>query len=90
MQEKEFETAVNEFVMQRINAFEIEENSGADEALNDFYCHLRILKGCVKQEYIDFDNSCTVLVGELKNTFYRAGFSNAVTFLLGWRDGTWK
>lgn len=90
MQEKEFETAVNEFVMQRINTFEIKENSGADEALNDFYCHLRNLKGCVKQEYIDFDNSCTVLVGELKNTFYRAGFSDAVTFLLGWRDGTWK
>lgn len=90
MHEKEFEAAVNEFVMQRMNAFEIEEDSGADEALNDFYYHLRNLKGCGKQGYIDLDNSCIVLVGELKNTFYRAGFSDAVTFILGWRDGTWK
>lgn len=90
MQEKDFESAVNEFVEVRINAYEFDENDAVTEALREFYSHLERVKDFDKKEYNDFDDSCILLAGELKNRYYRAGFSDAVTFLIGWRDKEWK
>lgn len=90
MQEKDFESAVNEFVGVRINAYEFDEDDAVTEAFQEFYSHLERVKDFDKKEYNDFGDSCILLAGELKNRYYRAGFSDAVKFLIGWRDKEWK
>ena len=40
MQEKDFESAINEFVGVRINAYEFDEDDAVTEAFREFYSHL--------------------------------------------------
>lgn len=84
----DFDKAINEFVQQRINSFEENETELVTNALTAFNEHLERLNGT--DDYDDFGYCGIVLMGELKNRYYRAGFADAVKFIFGWRDGEWN
>lgn len=43
-----------------------------------------------KSLYRECENAYALVDGETMQCYYRAGFADAVLFLLGWRDGTWN
>ena len=40
--------------------------------------------------YRECENAYALVDGETMQCYYRAGFADAVLFLMGWRDGTWN
>ena len=86
--------AIDQLVLERIN----DRGSRANPALQDAYDHFakaaKRLKATLTSEqrslFIDCENAYSLVDGETMNCYYRAGFSDAVTFLLGWRDKEWN
>ena len=43
-----------------------------------------------KTLYRECENAYALVDGETMQCYYRAGFADAVVFLIGWRDRTWN
>lgn len=94
MQDNTMQSAMDAFILRRVNAC----GSRETEALQDAFAQL---KGCSEKlkeglsseqtpMFIDCENAYALVEGETMQCYYRAGFSDAVLFLLGWRDGEWN
>lgn len=86
MENNNFSAAVEEFISQRINDCENNETPEVSAAQADF--DKALSKADTKTGNSIEDAYCSA-EGEIKNRYYRAGFADAITFLMGWRDGTW-
>ena len=85
MPSKEMQVAVEQFILQRINACGSHESQGLQTAkLN------QSLSDQQKSLYRECENAYALVDGETMQCYYRAGFADAVLFLMGWRDGTWN
>ena len=86
--------AMAEFVNRRINAQGSHESQAAQDALAIFTEYAKMLEKTLTAEqkklYLGCENAFDLLMGETMHSYYRAGFSDAVEFLRGWRDGTWN
>ncbi|MEG1926913.1 MAG: hypothetical protein RR415_14335, partial [Ruthenibacterium sp.] len=92
MYDETMKKAMNAFLQQRINDCDMRENVALQEAYQQFEDAMQTLKSTLNTEqekaFVQFENACSLVTGETTNCYYRAGFSDAVTFVLGWRDGT--
>lgn len=94
MQNESFEKAMESFIEQRIEDCGMRGNDSLQEAYQQFEQAVRTLQSMLMPEqakaFVKFENAYSRVDGEMTNCYYRAGFSYAVKFLLGWRDGKWK
>ena len=94
MHDDDLQKALDDFLQQRIDDCGTRENAGLREAYQRFEHAAEKLRGSLtpeqKQVYLDWENACSLVDGETQNCYYRAGFSDAVLFLMGWRDGKWN
>ena len=86
MPSKEMQVAVEQFILQRINACGSHESQGLQTASEQF----SLCAEKLNQSLSDQQNAYALVDGETMQCYYRAGFADAVLFLLGWRDGTWN
>lgn len=94
MQDETMKKAIDNFIGQRIDDCGMGENEGLQETYQQFEQALKTLKSTLtpKQEkvFIGFENAYSVVDGETTNCYYHAGFSDAIEFLLGWREIKWN
>ena len=94
MLNKEMRTAVEEFILQRINTCGAHESPGLQTAREQFKICIEKLNQTLSDQqnslYRECENAYALVDGETMQCYYRAGFADAVLFLLGWRDGTWN
>ena len=94
MPNKEMRTAVEEFILQRINTCGAHESPGLQTAREQFKICIEKLNQTLSDQqktlYRECENTYALVDGEAMQCYYRAGFADAVLFLLGWRDGTWN
>lgn len=90
MHDEKLQKAIDQFVLERINACgQMEDQTVADayalfsEKVNELK---QSLSSSQKTLFIDCENAFALLDGEIMQCYYRAGFSDAVDFLLEWRD----
>lgn len=85
---------MEQFILQRINDCGKRESEGLQDAYNRFKACTEKLKNSLNPEqeklYLECENAYALVDGETMQCYYRAGFSDAVMFLMGWRDGEWK
>ena len=94
MPDKEMRTAVEDFILQRINTCGFHESTGLQTARERFKLCIEKLNQTLSDQqnslYRECENTYALVDGETMQCYYRAGFADAVVFLLGWRDGTWN
>ena len=94
MPNKEMRAAVEEFILQRINICGAHESPGLQTAREQFKLCIEKLNQTLSDQqnslYRECENAYALVDGETMQCYYRAGFADAVLFLMGWRDGTWN
>lgn len=94
MNDEKLQKAIDQFVLERINACGRMESQAVANAYAHFSEEVKKLKQSLspsqKSQFIDCENAFALLDGEIMQCYYRAGFSDAVIFLLGWRDKEWN
>ena len=94
MPNEQLTNAIEQFILQRINDCGSHKNESVQEAYQEFSACTKKLKEHLtplqRPLFIDCENAYAVVDGETMHCYYRAGFSDAVLFLLGWRDGEWN
>ncbi len=94
MHDKSMQEAIDIFVLERINDCGSRSNSTLQDAFAKFSSKVEQLKRTFSPEqlniFIDCENAFSLVDGETMNCYYRTGFSDAVRFLLGWRDKEWN
>ena len=94
MPNKEMRAAVEEFILQRINDWGSDESQGLQTAIEQFSLYAEKLNQSLSDQqkslYRECENAYALVDGETMQCYYRAGFADAVLFLMGWRDGTWN
>ncbi len=83
--------AIEKFIIQRINDHNMEEPEVLQETFQQFNGYVKALRAALPTELSSLLRQCedayALLDGETINTYYRAGFSDAVMFLFAWRSG---
>ena len=94
MQDRDLKKALDDFLQQRIDDCGSRENEELQEAYRQFEDCVEKLKISLtpeqKQAYLDLESAYSLVDGETMNCYYRAGFSDAVLFFMGWRGGEWN
>jgi len=94
MHENDLKKALDEFLQRRIDDCGARGNDGLQAAYQQFERCTEKLKSSLtpeqRQAYLEWENAYSLVDGETMNCYYRAGFSDAVLFFMGWRDGEWK
>jgi len=94
MHDDDLKKALDDFLQQRIDDCGARDNEGLQKAYRQFERCIEKLKSSLspeqKQAYLDFENANSLVDGETQNCYYRAGFSDAVLFFMGWRDEKWN
>ena len=94
MPNKEMRAAVEEFILQRINICGTHESPGLQTAREQFKLCIEKLNQTLSDQqnslYRECENAYALVDGETMQCYYRAGFADAVLFLMGWGDGTWN
>ena len=94
MPNKEMWAAVEEFILQRINDWGSDESQGLQTAIEQWRLNTEKLKMSLSDQqktlYRECENAYALVDGETMQCYYRAGFADAVLFLMGWRDRTWN
>ena len=92
MTDEELKKAIDEFVQKRINSCSVHESEAVEEAYDNLYESVESLRDSLSPEQeellTDCENAYSVMEGEIMNCYYRAGFSDAVKFLLSWGNKT--
>ena len=94
MPNKKMDEAVEEFILRRINDWGSDESQVLQAAIEQWRLNTEKLKmslsGQQKTLYRECENAYALVDGETMQCYYRAGFADAVLFLMGWRDRTWN
>ena len=94
MHDNDFRKALDDFLQLRINDCGTRINNGLQKAYEQFELCIQKLKSLLtpeqRQAYLDCENAYALVDGETMNCYYRAGFSDAVVFFCGWRNGKWN
>ena len=94
MKNEAMKTAVDAFILERINDCGSRPNESLSDAIEQLsVCTDRLRNTLSAEQRIlltDCENAYSMTDGETMNCYYRAGFSDAVLFLLGWRDSEWN
>lgn len=92
--DEKLQAAMDNFLQQRMTDCAMRDNESLQNAYQHFEHCLDDLKAALSPEQaaalVALENAFSLVDGETQNCYYRAGFSDAVVFLLGWRDGTWN
>ena len=87
MHDNDLKKALDDFLQQRIDDCGARDNEGLQEAYQQFERCIEKLKNSLtpeqRQAYLEWESAYSLVDG-------RAGFSDAVLFFMGWRDGEWK
>lgn len=80
--------AIEEFIIRRINDHNMAEPEVLQELFQQFNGCAEALRAALPAELNSLLRQCedayALLDGETINTYYRAGFSDAITFLFAW------
>lgn len=94
MLNEKMQKAVDNFILARVNDFGSSESGAVQEAMAEFLSKAQQLKSTLSPEqsalFTECENAYGLLDGETMQYYYRAGFSDAVLFLMGWRNGEWN
>ena len=94
MPNKKMDEAVEEFILRRINDWGSDESQGLQAAIEQWRLNTEKLKMSLSDQqktlYRECENAYALVDGETMQCYYRAGFADAVEFLIGWRDRTWN
>ena len=94
MKNEAMKTAVDAFILERINDCGSRPNESLSDAIERLSVCADKLRNTLSAEQrillTDCENAYSVTDGETMNCYYRAGFSDAVLFLFGWRDSEWN
>lgn len=94
MPNKKMDEAVEEFILRRINDWGSDEPQGLQATIEQWRLNTAKLKLSLSDQqktlYRECENAYALVDGETMQCYYRAGFADAVLFLMGWRDGTWN
>lgn len=94
MPNKKMDEAVEEFILRRINDWGSGESQGLQAAIEQWRLNTEKLKMSLSDQqktlYRECENAYALVDGETMQCYYRAGFADAVVFLIGWRDRTWN
>lgn len=92
--DEKLQAAVDEFVTERVNALGANPPTALAEAFAAFYESDERLNATLtdgqKSLHKECEDNFSLLDGEMQYGYYRAGFSDAVAFLIGWRDRAWN
>lgn len=80
MQEERLKKAIDEFILQRINDCGFENNTKLETEYENFNKVLEIL---TEEEANKIENAYSKVLGETMDCYYRAGFYDAIKFLMG-------
>lgn len=90
MNDAELRQAMDDFIDHRLNDHGRNEPQSVQNAWSELKSGWGTLRGMLSPEHTDLLNACEnalmILDGETRIYCYRAGFSDAVFFLLNWRD----
>ena len=79
--------AVDEFVLNRMNEIGMNQPGSLSEAFANFENAAKALRGRLPEELLplfrECENAFSIFDAEIQETFYRAGFADAVTLLTG-------
>ena len=79
--------AVDEFVLSRMNEIGMNQPDSLSEAFANFENAAKALRDRLPEELLplfrDCENAFSIFDAEIQETFYRAGFTDAVTLLTG-------
>lgn len=91
MTDEAMHRAIEEFIIRRINDHNMAEPEVLQELFQQFNGCVEALRAALPIELHSLLRQCedayALLDGETINTYYRAGFSDAVAFLFTWQDG---
>lgn len=94
MKNEAMKTAVDAFILERINDCGSRPNESLSDAIEQLSVCTAKLRNVLSDEQRALltacENAYSVVDGETMNCYYRAGFADAVFFLLGWRNAEWK
>ena len=92
--DEKLQAAMDNFLQQRMTDCAMRDNESLQNAYQHFEDCLSNLKKSLSPEQaaalVALENAFSLVDGETQNCYYRAGFSDAVVFLFGWREGTWN
>lgn len=90
MSDQVMHRAIKEFIIRRINDHNIAEPEVLQELFQQFNGCVDALRAALPIELNSLLRHCedayALLDGETINTYYRAGFSDAIVFLFAWQD----
>lgn len=90
MTDEAMHRAIEEFIIRRINDHNMVEPEVLQELFQQFNGCVEALRAELPIELNSLLRQCedayALLEGETINTYYRAGFSDAVAFLFTWQD----
>lgn len=90
MNDAKLRQAMDDFIDQRLNDYGRSEPQSVQDAWSELKSGWGTLRGMLSPEHTNLLNACEnalmIMDGETRDYFYRAGFSDAVFFLLKWRD----
>ena len=88
MTDEEMRKAIDEFVLKRVNRCSVHESESVEEAYDYLYESVESLRDNLNPDQEELLSDCedaySIMEGEIMNCYYRAGFSDAVKFLLSW------
>lgn len=94
MNDETMKTAIDAFILERINDCGSKSNESLSDAIEQLSVCTAKLRNVLSDEQRALLTACenadSVVDGETMNCYYRAGFADAVLFLLGWRNAEWK
>lgn len=86
--------AAEEFILQRINVHGENPSEVLTESLSQVDLLSEKLKNTLTPEqnklYSEYENAYSLALGENTQFYYKAGFADAIEFLMGWRDNKWS
>ena len=84
--DRSLQKALDDFILERVNSCSVNESKAVGEAYDALYESTERLRDKITpgQEKLltACDNAFSLYEGEIMNCYYRAGFSDAVVFLL--------
>lgn len=85
MANEKLKKAVDGFVLERMNVIGMEQPDTLDEAYSNFENAAKALKEKLPHEliplFLECENAFSIFDAELQETFYRAGFADALDIL---------
>lgn len=94
MNDETMKTAIDAFILERINDCGSRSNESLSDAIEQLSeCTAKLRNALSDEQRVLLtacENAYSIVDGETMNCYYRAGFADAVLFLLGWRNAEWK